>query len=73
MAVMRATKSIHSIRLSPEGLSQLKSLSQKMGRSESSVVEIAVDRMYREEVRFGHLPLDKPGGFNSMDGHKEEQ
>ena len=28
-----------------------------MGRSESDVVEIAVDRIYREEIRFGNLSI----------------
>jgi hypothetical protein len=28
-----------------------------MGRSESEVIEVAVDRMYREEIRFGNLSI----------------
>ena len=73
MAIMRATKSIHSIRLSPEGLGQLKDLSHRMGRSESSVVEIALDRMYREEVRFGLFPTSELVSSSFKDDHKEEQ
>jgi hypothetical protein len=63
MGVQRERKTVHSIRLSPEGIVQLKNLSRKMGRSEGNVIEIALDRMFREEVRFGHLSapgLDSP-------------
>ena len=28
-----------------------------MGRSEGDVVEVSIDRMYREEVRFGNLMI----------------
>jgi hypothetical protein len=30
-----------------------------MGRSEGEVIEVALDRMYREEVRFGRLMKDR--------------
>lgn len=36
-----------------------------MGRSEGGVVEVAVDRMYREEIRFGNLMI--------ADGQKPEE
>jgi hypothetical protein len=47
------SKSVRSFRLSREGIHQLKALAQDMGRSEGNVIEIALDRMYREEIRFG--------------------
>jgi predicted transcriptional regulator len=45
-------KPVHSFRLSREGIRQLKELAQDMGRSEGNVIEIALDRMCREEIRF---------------------
>ena len=51
------TKPVHSFRLSLETLHQLKDLSGSMGRSKGEVVEIAIDRMYREEIRFGNLMI----------------
>ena len=36
-----------------------------MGHSEGEVVEVAIDRMYREEVRFGNLKIGE--------GHKPEE
>jgi len=30
-----------------------------MGRSEGDVVEVAIDRMYREEIRFGNLMVSE--------------
>ena len=50
-----AAKPVRSFRLSLEGVRQLKDLAATMGRSESDVLEVALDRMYREEVRFNHL------------------
>jgi len=38
--------------MSREGTNQLYELAHQMGRSESNVLEIALDRMYREEIRF---------------------
>lgn len=49
------TKPVRSFRISVEGVRQLRELSEGMGRSESEVIEVAVDRMYREEIRFGNL------------------
>lgn len=57
MTKQRTTKPVHSLRLSIEGLRQLRDLSHQMERSESNVVEIAIDRMYREEMRFGYLSV----------------
>ena len=45
-------KAVRSFRMSREGTNQLYELAHQMGRSESNVLEIALDRMYREEIRF---------------------
>lgn len=50
-----STKAVRSFRLSLECVRQLKDLSGNMGRSEGDVVEVSIDRMYREELRFGNL------------------
>lgn len=50
-------KPVRSFRISAEGVRQLRELSSSMGRSESDVVEVGVDRMYREEIRFGNLSI----------------
>ncbi len=36
-----------------------------MERSESNVIEIALDRMYREEIRYGQSLLDKKGSYQA--------
>ncbi len=54
-----AVKPVHSFRLSFESLRQIKDLSTSMGRSEGDVVEIAIDRMYREEIRFGNVTISE--------------
>jgi hypothetical protein len=41
-----------------------------MGRSEGDVVEVAVDRMYREEIRFGYLMIGE--GQKPEDNYKVE-
>lgn len=51
------TKPVRSFRISAEGVRQLRKLSESMGRSESDVIEVAIDRMYREEIRFGNLSI----------------
>lgn len=51
------TKPVRSFRLSYECVRQLKDLAGNMGRSEGDVVEVAVDRMYREEIRFRNLMI----------------
>jgi hypothetical protein len=38
-----------------------------MGRSESDVIEVALDRMYREEIRFGSLMISE--GQKPEDNH----
>ena len=48
-------KPVRSFRLSLEGVRQLKDMAATMERSESDVLEVALDRMYREEIRFNHL------------------
>lgn len=67
-----ANKPVRSFRLSYESVRQLKDLARAMGRSESDVIEVALDRMYREEIRFNRRVRDgedpesvyqvKPGG-----------
>ena len=53
------TKPVRSFRLSYECVRQLKDLASTMGRSEGDVVEISIDRMYREELRFGNLMVSE--------------
>jgi len=48
-------KPVRSFRISQEGVSQLRSMASVMGRSESDVIEVALDRMYREEIRFNRV------------------
>ena len=66
-----STKPVHSFRLSLECVRQLKELSGAMGRSEGDVVEIGVDRMYREEIRFGNLMIGE--GQKPEDNYKVEK
>ena len=66
-----SAKPVHSFRLSYESLRQIKDLSTKMGRSESDVVEIAIDRMYREEIRFGNLAVGE--GPKPEDNYKVDK
>jgi len=47
-----SSKPVRSFRLSSEGVDQLKAMASVMGRSESDVIEVALDRMYREEIRY---------------------
>ncbi len=54
-----STKSVRSFRLSLECVRQLKDLSGNMGRSEGDVVEVSIDRMYREEIRFRNLMISE--------------
>jgi hypothetical protein len=42
-----------------------------MGRSEGDVVEISIDRMYREELRFGNLMVSE--GQKPEDNYKVEK
>ena len=66
-----SVKPVHSFRLSYESLRQIKDLSTNMGRSEGDVVEIAIDRMYREEIRFGNLSVGE--GQNREDNYKVDK
>ena len=70
-----SNKAVHSVRLSRESLHQLKERAGEMGRSESDIVEIALDRMYREEVRFGRLIHDraKPEDSYHIEDNIEEE
>ena len=70
-----SNKPVHSFRLSRETIYQLKVMTGEMGRSESDVVEIALDRMYREEVRFSRLLHDrgKPQDSYHIEDNNEEE
>lgn len=69
-----SAKPVRSFRISSEGVRQLRELSSAMGRSESDVVEIAVDRMYREEIRFGNLVIAERNNLeNEYKVKKENQ
>jgi hypothetical protein len=50
-----ARKPVRSFRISLEGASQLRAMASVMGRSESNVIEVALDRMYREEIRYNRV------------------
>ena len=69
-------KPVYSFRLRHEGIRHLKELAQDMGRSEGNVIEIALDRMYREEIRFsrkvGESETADPEG-NYQAGNKDEE
>ena len=73
MRKQRTTKPVHSLRLSAEGLRQLRDLSLLMQRSESNVVEIAIDRMYREEIRFGCLSVQEAENLYTIEEFKDEK
>jgi len=65
------SKPVHSFRLSLECVRQLNNLSGTMGRSGGDVVEVAIDRMYREEVRFGNLMISE--GRKPEDNYRVEK
>ena len=73
MSSHRKMKQVHSLRLSEESRQQLKNLSYKMERSEALIVEIALDRMYREEIRFTHLSINETEHQYSIEQHKEQK
>ena len=73
MRKQRTTKPVHSLRLSAEGLRQLKDLSLQMQRIEANVVEIALDRMYREEIRFGSLVINETETSYVIEERKEDK
>jgi predicted DNA-binding protein len=66
-----STKPVRSFRLSYECIRQLKDLAGNMGRSEGDVVEVSIDRMYREEMRFGYLMISE--GQNPEDNYRIEK
>lgn len=49
------SKPVRSFRISPEAVSQLRAMASVIGRSESDVIEVALDRMYREEIRYNRV------------------
>ena len=67
-------KPVKSFRLSVAGIGQLKEMAFYMGRSESDVLEVALDRMYREEIRFNRAVREKidPQDQYKID-HKEKE
>lgn len=71
--MQRSRKPVSSYRISAEGTRQLKVLTQLMGRSESNVIEIAIDRMYREEIRFGRLSVHESEGLYNIEEYKDEK
>jgi len=44
-----------------------------MQRSEANVVEIAIDRMYREELRFGSLSVHEMQNTYGIEENKDEK
>ena len=54
-----ASKPVRSFRISSEGVSQLRAMASVMGRSESDVIEVSLDRMYREEIRFNRILCER--------------
>ena len=68
-----SAKPVRSFRLSQEGVRQLKGLASNMGRSERDVLEVALDRMYREEVRFNRQLREMAGPEDHYQVNKEEK
>ncbi|HBG75200.1 MAG: hypothetical protein A2X25_12880 [Chloroflexi bacterium GWB2_49_20] len=66
-----SNKPVCSFRLSYGCIRQLKDLAGNMGRSEGDVVEVSIDRMYREEIRFGDLMIGE--GQKPEDLYKTEK
>jgi predicted DNA-binding protein len=50
-----------SFRLSDEAYRQLDALTQKHGRSQANVIEIALDRLYRQETEMNYYILVRDG------------
>jgi predicted DNA-binding protein len=57
-----ATKPIQSFRLCFETISQIKELADETGHSRGEIIEVAIDRMYREEIRFGRFSIAEEHG-----------
>jgi hypothetical protein len=52
----------------------LKELAQEMGRSEGNVIEFALDRMYREEIRFSRMVCESENAeINYQVGNGNEE
>jgi hypothetical protein len=68
-------KPVRSHRLSQEGVRQLIDLSQHMGRSETEIIEVALDRMYREEIRFSRMFRESTAPENNyqIDSNEENK
>ncbi len=71
--IQRSRKPVSSFRISAEGTRQLKVLAQSMGRSESNVIEIAIDRIYREEIRFGCRLVHEAENKYNTEENKDEK
>jgi predicted transcriptional regulator len=68
-----STKPIQSFRLCSETISQIKELADATGHSRGEIVEVAIDRMYREEIRFGRFGIaDEKGQYTTNDGEVED-
>ena len=70
-----SSKPVRSFRLSSEGVDQLKAMASVMGRSESDVIEVALDRMYREEIRYNRVLREsvRPEDRYQVDEGKEAE
>mgnify|MGYP000978091191 CR=1 FL=1 len=67
-------KPVRSFRLSQEGIYQLQTIAPTMGRRERDVIEVALDRMYREEVRFRRVGIrdgEKPEDGYMVDNNEK--
>ena len=67
-----SNKPVRSFRLSGETLGQIEEMAALMGRSEGNIVEIAVDRMYREEARF-HRVLDPKAEYRVTERTEDKE
>lgn len=67
-----SSKPVRSFRLSGETLGQIEEMAALMGRSEGNIVEIAVDRMYREEARF-HRVLDPKAEYQVTERTEDKE
>ncbi len=68
-----ASKPVRSFRLSPEGVNQLRSMASVMGRSESDVIEVALDRMYLEEIRYNRVVRERTQPEDQYQIHQEDK
>lgn len=71
--IQRSRKPVSSYRISAEGTRQLKELAKTTQRSEANVVEIAIDRMYREEIRFRCLSVHEAENKYNTEEYKDEK